>query len=264
MLRRHLTRTRLGAVLAVAAGVLLGAVFGQPSSGHAATAAKPRNKTLPTISGSAEVGNTLTATRGTWSGSPTSFHYGWARCDATGAACLGISGASGKIYTVTTGDVGHTLRVMVTARNADGATSASSGATPVVPPSGCPTGVGTMPVTQLAPPARLLIDGASISPTVTRSTNTINLHFVLSACGRPVQGATVYAAVIPYNQFSTEQGTTDANGKVTISEARRSGFPAARHQRLLAVFVRASKPGDSLFSGVTASRLFAFRIHLHH
>jgi len=251
-------------VLGVAAGVLLGAVLGQPSSGHAATAVKPGNKTLPIISGSAEVGNTLTATRGTWSGSPTSFHYEWARCDATGAACLGITGATGKIYTVTTGDIGHTLRVMVTARNADGATSASSGATPVVPPSGCPGGSGTMPVTQLAPPARLLIAGASVSPTVTRSTNTINLHFVVTACDRPVQGATVYAAAIPYNQFSTQQGTTDANGKVTINEARRNGFPAARHQGLLTVFVRASKPGDSLLAGVTASRVVAFRISRHH
>ena len=263
MVRRHLTRTRLGAVLAVAAGVLLGAVLGEPGNGGAATAAAPKNKTLPTISGSAEVGQTLVANHGTWSGGPTSFHYAWARCDASGAACLGISGSGGRIYTITASDVGHTLRVMVTARNADGASSVSSGATPAVPPSGCPTGSGTMPVTQLAPPARLVILGASISPTVTRSTNTINLRFTLSACGRPVQGATVFAAVIPYNQFATESGTTDANGHVTISEARRSGFPAARHQRLLAVFVRASKPGDSLLAGVTASRVVAFRIHLH-
>ncbi len=33
MLRRHLTQTRLRLVLAVAAGVLLGAVFGQPRAG---------------------------------------------------------------------------------------------------------------------------------------------------------------------------------------------------------------------------------------
>ena len=97
MVRTHLTRTRLGAVLAVAVGVLLGAVIGQPGNSRAAATAKPRNKTLPTISGTAEVGLTLVATRGTWSGSPTSFHYSWSRCDAAGAACLAISGATGKI-----------------------------------------------------------------------------------------------------------------------------------------------------------------------
>ena len=54
MLRGHLTRTRLGLVLAVAAGLLLGAVLGQPGSGRAAAGnAKPVPKTPPTISGTA-------------------------------------------------------------------------------------------------------------------------------------------------------------------------------------------------------------------
>ena len=39
MLRGHLTRTRLGLVLAVAAGLLLGAVLGQPGNGRAAARA---------------------------------------------------------------------------------------------------------------------------------------------------------------------------------------------------------------------------------
>lgn len=264
MVRTHLTRTRLGAVLAVAAGVLLGAVIGQPGNSRAAATAKPRNKTLPTISGTAEVGLTLVATRGTWSGSPTSFHYSWSRCDATGAACLAISGATGKIYTVTTADVGHTLRVTVTARNADGATSATSAATTAVPPSGCPPGVSTVAVAALAPPERLKITNTSVSPSLTRSTNTLNLHLVIQACGnRPVQGATVFATPIPYNQFAVAQGTTDANGKLTLTEARRSGFPASRHQRLLAMLIRASKPGDSILAGVTATRVVAFRVSRH-
>jgi hypothetical protein len=102
MLRGHLTRTRLGLVLAVGAGVLLGAVLGQPGGGEAAVpSAKPAPKTPPTISGTAEVGLTLTATRGTWKNSPTTFHFAWERCDATGAACLAIGGATAKIYTLT-------------------------------------------------------------------------------------------------------------------------------------------------------------------
>src|ERR671937_308455 len=107
MLRNHLTRTRLGIVLAVLAGVVLGAVFGQPGSGSAAVAAVPKNKTLPTITGVAEAGQTLTATRGTWANSPTSFSFAWSRCDTSGNACAGIAGASAKIYTPTAVDVGH-------------------------------------------------------------------------------------------------------------------------------------------------------------
>lgn len=265
MLRSHLTRTRLGAVAAVAVGLLLGAVFGQPGNGRAASAAAPRSKKPPTISGTAAVGQTLVATRGTWGGNPTRFSFAWSRCDATGAACVAIGGATAKIYTVTGTDVGHTLRVTVTARNPDGSTSATSAATAIVPPSGCPAGTGTVQVSTIAPPARLEITGASISPALTRSTNTIRLHVEIQACGgRSVQGATVYAAAIPYNQFAGAQGTTAADGSVTITEARRRGYPAARHQRLLAVFVRASKPGDSLLGGVSSRRVVAFRLSRSH
>jgi hypothetical protein len=264
MLRTHVTRGRLGLVLAVAAGVLLGAIFGQPGNGRAASTAVPKNKTAPTISGAAAVGSTLVATHGTWSGSPTSFHYAWSRCDATGAACLAIGGATGKIYTVTTSDVGHTVRVTVTARNADGSASATSAATAVVPTSGCPSATGPIPVAALVPPERLQIASASITPSVRRSTNTIRIHLVIQACDtRPVQGATVFATPIPYNQFAAAQGVTGADGSVTLTEGRRSGFPASRHQRLLAVFVRASKPGDPALGGVSTRRVVAFPFARH-
>jgi hypothetical protein len=261
MLRSHLTRTRLGLVLAVAAGVVLGAVFGQPGSGRAATAVVPKNKTLPTIGGTAESGQTLTATRGTWANSPTSFSFAWSRCDTSGNGCAGIAGATAKIYTVTDADVGHTLRVSVTARNASGAGHATSAPTGIVSSSGCPPGTGTLQIAQLAPPARLAITSASVSPAVTRSTRTIHLHFAVTACsGRPVQGATVYATPIPYNQFGGAAVTTGANGTVTITEKRQGGFPAARRQRLLAVLARASKPGEPLTAGVSTTRVVAFHV----
>jgi hypothetical protein len=264
MLGSHLTRTRIGLVLAVIAGAVLGAVFGQPGSGRAASTAVPKNTKAPGISGTAIVGSTLVATRGTWSGSPTSFHFAWSRCDATGAACLAIGGATAKIYTVTAADVGHTLRVTVTAKNASGSASATSAATALVPTNGCPSTTGTVPVAALVPPERLQIANASVAPSLTRSTNTIRIRVVIQACGtRPVQGATVYATAIPYNQFSAVQGTTGADGSVTLTEGRRSGFPASPHQRLLAVFVRASKPGDPALGGVSSRRVVAFPFAHH-
>jgi hypothetical protein len=246
-------------VLAVAAGVLLGAIFGQPGNGQAASNVKPTPKTLPTITGTAEVGITLVATHGTWNNKPTSFRYAWIRCDPTGAGCIGVGGATAKIYTPTVSDVGHTLRVTVTAKNASGSTTATSGATGVVPPSGCPPGSGTIAVAQLTPPARLEIAGSSVSPRVRRSTSSIHLHFKITACGgRPVQGASVFATAVPYNQFAVGQGTTAADGTVVLTEARRSGFPASRQQRLLAVFARAWKQGEPVTGGVATSRVVAF------
>jgi hypothetical protein len=265
MLGKHLTRTRLGLVLAVAAGVVLGAVFGQPSTGVAAsTATKPVNKTLPTIKGTAEVGITLFATRGTWSGNPTSFHFAWLHCDATGANCVAIPQATGKSYTPTTTYIGRTLRVRVTARNSSGSATATSAATGVVPPSGCPQGTGAIPISRLTPPARLVIAKPSIKRAVTRSTQSIQLRITITACGgRAVQGASVFATAVPYNQFAVGQGTTSAAGTIVLTEARRGGFPASRQQRLLAVFIRAWKQGEPVTGGVSSSRVVAFRFGHH-
>ena len=265
MLRGHVTRSRLVAVLAVGVGVLIGAVIGQPGTGQAAGGnAKPKPKTVPTISGTAEIGITLVATRGTWSNGPTSFHFQWVRCDTTGAACVAIGAATTKIYTVTTSDYGHTLRVTVTAHNASGSASASSAPTVVVPPGGCPPGTGAIGIASMGPPARLDVSAATITPAVKRSTDTIQLHFTVTACGgRPVVGAAVYATAIPYNQFAPAQGTTAANGTVVLSATRRSGFPASRHQHLLAVFARAWKQGEPVTGGVSSSRVVSFRFAHH-
>ena len=260
MLRRHLTGTRVGLVLAVGVGAVLGAVFAQPSGGRAATTTVPKNKTAPTISGTGLVDQPLTATHGTWSGSPTSFGYQWAQCDTSGGGCFAIAGASGKSYRVRAVDVGHTLRVTVTARNASGGADASSAPTAIVPPSGCPTGSGVIQITQLAPPARLAISGATVSPHVNRGTRMIRLHLRITACnGRPVEGASVYGAVIPFNQFTVTEGTTGATGEATLTQSRQRGFPASTHQRLLTVFTRAWEQGQPVTAGVSSSRVVAFR-----
>jgi hypothetical protein len=260
MQRNHLTRARLGIVLAVLVGAVLGAVFGQPGNGSAATAAVPQNKTLPTITGTAEAGQTLTATRGTWSNAPTSFAFAWSRCDTSGNACAAI-GAGGKIYTAITADVGHTLRVTVTAKNGSGSAKATSSPTPIVSSGGCPPGTGAIQIAQLEPPARLMITGASVTRPITRGTRTILFDLQVTACsGRPVQGALVSATPIPFNQFAGASIQTDPNGKATIREARQAGFPAGRHQRLLAVLVHASKPGEPALAGVSTNRVVSFHI----
>jgi hypothetical protein len=94
----------------------------------------PSNTTLPTISGTAQQGQTLTATNGSWTNNPTSFTYQWQRCDSGGANCNPISGATAQTYAVASADVGFTLRVAVTATNAGGSSSpATSAQTAVVP-----------------------------------------------------------------------------------------------------------------------------------
>lgn len=93
----------------------------------------PSNTALPTISGTAQLGQTLTSTTGTWSGStPMTYTRQWQRCDTSGAACAPISGAIASTYVLVSADVGHTLRVSITASNTVGSATASSAHTAVV------------------------------------------------------------------------------------------------------------------------------------
>jgi hypothetical protein len=89
---------------------------------------------VPTISGTAQVDQTLTATTGTWTHNPTSFTYQWQR--AGGA----LSGATVSTYVPVAADVGSTLTVSVVATNSGGSSSpAMSAATSAV--IGASTGI---------------------------------------------------------------------------------------------------------------------------
>ena len=102
-------------------------------SGATATASPPTNTTPPAVSGTAQAGQTLTASSGNWNGTqPIAYAYPWQRCDTAGANCAAISGATTTTYTATSSDVGSTLAVTVTASNSAGTATAISPATTTV------------------------------------------------------------------------------------------------------------------------------------
>jgi hypothetical protein len=266
-----MTRKQNLVALLVAAAVTVLAVAG---FSNAASNAAPVNTAEPIISGTAKEGNTLTASSGTWTSStPITYSYQWRRCDASGSGCANIGGAEGVHYQLRNADVGHTVRVRVTAKNADGSAQSTSNETAVVQPktapappvvNGCPaTGSGPIDVTQVSLPARLVIDGETASPTpITRSTTDITMRFHVSACnGRPVSGALIYATAVPFNQFSIAPETpTGSDGWATVTEHRLGGFPASQHQQLLAVFVRARKSSDPIVGGISTRLLVSFPV----
>lgn len=92
----------------------------------------PVNTARPAISGTAQVGETLTASNGTWTGGVRSYAYQWERCNDAGASCVDVAGATGRTYGVRAVDVGSTLRVEVTATNLAGSTPVESDRTSVV------------------------------------------------------------------------------------------------------------------------------------
>jgi hypothetical protein len=97
----------------------------------ASTTIAPTNGTLPTISGTAEVSQTLTAVPGTWTGK-SELGIQWLRCSSAGSQCSAIADATTPTYLVAAADVGSTLEIDVTATNGAGTTSAQSGPSAVV------------------------------------------------------------------------------------------------------------------------------------
>jgi len=85
----------------------------------------------PTVGGVVKVGRTLTAAKGTWTGTPTpTYAYQWYRCTATGVAaatvpdtCTVIAGATKSTYKLLAADktAGY-IRVKVTATSTAGVT----------------------------------------------------------------------------------------------------------------------------------------------
>jgi hypothetical protein len=120
----------------------------------------PKDTEAPSISGTATAGQVLTASSGKWSGTePITYEYEWLRCNTAGGECSTASAASVlPLYTVAAGDVGHTLRVEVTAKDIAGTGTAESAPTATV--------AGVLPANLIAPlVVGLTITGQTVSAT---------------------------------------------------------------------------------------------------
>ncbi len=108
---------------------------GTSSAASAATApiqgAPPVESALPVVSGTVGLGDKLTATSGTWKPDTTGIGYAWQRGTPAGGYQT-IPGQTAAAYTLTAADVGESIRVVVTAVNVDGSTTATSAPTAVV------------------------------------------------------------------------------------------------------------------------------------
>lgn len=122
-----------------------------------ALAAPPANQSAPTLSGTTKVGAWLTARNGTWSGSPTAYEYQWQRCNAAGASCVAIPRAVERIYLLQHEDAGKTVRVVVTASNAEAKASARSAPAGPVLPSAAPKNTAAPTISGEAEVGRQLV-----------------------------------------------------------------------------------------------------------
>jgi hypothetical protein len=273
MARTYLPRA-LGAAGIVAALVAALTLFagGGLAAGSAAQANyAPVNTAVPTISGTPQVGSTLTASPGTWTSDTTpTFTYQWRNCDAQGNNCASISGATATTYVVASADLAKTIRVVVTATNPSGASSATSAQTAAVtqagtttpPPAGSPpgaikeaNGLTSIPASSVTATDRLVIDSVKFTPgrLTSRAPFTGRFH-VAEANGFVVRDALVKITPLPYAW--AKGGTevrTDESGWATVSIRPTINMPLARNA--LVMFARARVEGQKLLGGSSTRRL---------
>jgi hypothetical protein len=222
----------------------------------------PTNTTEPTISGTAVVGNRLTANRGAWAGTqPITYAFRWLRCNSSGENCGEISGATNTDYLVAASDVGRTLRVRVTAKNDQGSRSALANPTAVVRSNAPPPG-NSIPVGDVPNTARLVVSDVRFSPNPVQSkTAPISVSIrVKDTRGNVIRGALVFIRATPRVTSGGDRQATGNNGWVTYQLVPNRNFPQPRSGYNVQFFVKAYRAGDPPLAGIAAYRLVQVRL----
>ncbi|MGB8351314.1 MAG: hypothetical protein WCE47_12870, partial [Gaiella sp.] len=166
----------------------------------------------PVVSGASFEGSTLSTTTGTWSGTSLAFGYQWVRCGADGGLpdgsnCPSIPGATESSYTLVAADIGHRLRVQVTASNPAGTATAASNPSALVEQS-----------TTTGPPRSV------VEPSIS---GTLVLGRILFASIGTWAGETPISFAYQWMRCGADGGVSDASNCAAISGADTSTYTLA-------------------------------------
>ena len=189
--------------------------------GHAArTPAAPVNITAPSLPATIRIGQTITASRGRWSGFPLpSYNYAFYLDDVE------VQDGPSRTYAVPPDSaiIGQTVKVVVTATNSEGSDSAASSDVAVV---------GIVPFFQAGP---TVIGTMTVGQTVTAAYNPggnppPDATFVWRRNGATIDGATDSTYVLTEDDagfgVSVDVTLTNSAGSVTSSAPARTVSPA--------------------------------------
>jgi subtilase family serine protease len=167
--------------------------------GAFAVSGTPANSAVPSVSGSAEQAQTLTATSGTWSASPAGYSYQWVLCSSSGSECQALSGATSSTLALSASAVGFTVRVVVGAHNGSGYGSMVESAATAVVASNVPSVTGFTPATA-ATGATIKITGSALRGATAVRFNGLSATF----------------AVLSSTEIETVVPSGASAGKVTV------------------------------------------------
>jgi hypothetical protein len=127
----------------------------------------PTHGAGPAVAGLAEQGARLSGSAGVWAGiGSLAYRYQWSRCDAAGAHCSAIRGATKTTYRTVAADIGKTLAFTVRATDTTGTSDAYSNLLGPIAPKGssiassAPPGLTGSP----SPGSQLTVDAGSWRP----------------------------------------------------------------------------------------------------
>ena len=186
--------------LALALAVALVATGITGAAPQRATATAPNVTTEPAIAGAAQVGSTLTATTGSWTGdTPLTYAFTWLRCNGSGNACTAIAGATSQSYLLVVGDLAATLRVSVVAVNGAGAGGGVSA------PSAAVASAPSAPTSSVAPTISGTVRQGQVltaSPGTWTGTGTITYTYQWKRCDTAGQACADASSVIAQNTIT--------------------------------------------------------------
>jgi hypothetical protein len=224
----------------------------------------PVSATSPAITGTPQSGQTLTTGGGSWDNAPVTDTYQWQDCDSAGAGCIAISGATSRSYTVAGADVGHTIRVVVTALNGGGSAVATSAATAVVPAGVTVTTTTTTTPTSTARPVVVTTTPAG------SGTDEPPVKPLAATLGGEVSPST--APVTYYFQYGTGSSYGSTTGSETLPPSSTSQAVHANvrglipgtvyHYRLVATTPSGTSYGQDETLTTPKARLRRVRDHI--
>ena len=146
---------------------------------------QPVNTAYPYVTGIEQVGQTLTAGNGSWSGNPTSFTYTYQWFNSSTGS---IAGQTSSTYVAEVGDLGSYVTVKVTATNAAGSNTSSSWNMSQISAAGA-----TVPIIGVAPAISSAAQYVGQALTVSNGTwanSPTSYTYQWFASGTPITGAT--------------------------------------------------------------------------
>ncbi len=186
----------------------------------------------PSISGNTQIGQRLNADPGIWTGDGAiGYTYQWERCNEAGESCSVLVGATESFYAPVGGDVGLTLKVVVTGSGTSGTKSASSAVTSVIGSESIAPENSKTPSIEGYPTVG---ETLTIEPGLWSGTEPISYEYEWQTCNSEGEectkitgetaktyvlpeseiGSTVRASVTAYNSAGSESSTSDSSGLV--------------------------------------------------